>query len=431
LPLKVIHLRFTKTPRLFLGILVCCALGIGAAGAESPAAEREYQAGVAALEKGDLGLALDAFEKTVLLDPRHAGAWLDLAIVYHRLGETSTALQILSHVEENFSPRQDLLSQIRAVRAMLATAPSRNADLPQPGWAMQISSHLGWVKNANLGLSTLSFSLTPADSLPVPVTVADSARPRSDSALLLRGQAYRAIEHAGGARSEVLAALGLRSYQNQRNYNQNDAALWWLTSWRAGPVQWQVGPGIRLLRQGDSTLGGFYTLQAAAQVNGWAGCRWGPLLEKELRDYRQQGYVDSDTHWLGGQFRCEAQRFSWLSSLRLGLDRPRGQRPGGQTQKAELQLQGRARLAADWSLEASFLLGHYRDDQGFSPLLLAGQRRWIERAIGRVGLDWRASSLGQPALYLNAYLESIEDRSNIALSKLADTQAFVGIRREF
>jgi tetratricopeptide (TPR) repeat protein len=108
----------------------------------------DYLLGVAALEAGELQLALDALERVVLHRPTHAGAWLDLAVVHARLLDAASAEAILAHVEQTFDPPPALRAQILQARRLLAPDALQAATrgmATSPRWPVQAATPTpGW-----------------------------------------------------------------------------------------------------------------------------------------------------------------------------------------------------------------------------------------------------------------------------------------------
>jgi hypothetical protein len=383
--------------------------------------EFDYLLGVAALEAGQYSLALESLERVVLMNPQHAGAWLDLAMVHYRMKDYEAAKLLTEHVENHFKPNQQLKAQLQLLRKQLIWAPYTK------DWYMELSSHIGYVKNANSGLNDLNFSLTPVGGLPIRVQVDGTQSPRSDTALLIRANAYRLINHGAQSYSEVLLSLGTRQYATEKEYGMSDLSAMWLYTQAWKGMEWQLGPSLREIMVGDSSIGEIYGAQASLW-QGWNECRLAPRIELEHRQYRESGYYDSLTPWLGAVARCEKTTLTYGFSVRTGMDQAKADRPGGDTLKTEYAVYGRYRINPNWTFDLSVAYSDYKDQDSYSSLIANGANRKIDRWLGRMGVEWHAKDWGYKNLYVNTYFDSYKEKSNIVFSNTKDKQLFVGLR---
>ncbi len=387
--------------------------------------EFDYFFGVAALKAQRYPLALDALERVVLTRPQHAGAWLDLAIVYQHLGQTEAALSIIDHVQQNFAPSPELSAQLQQIKSQL----NRNA-LTQ-NWRVEVSAHLGRVTNANSGLNELSLVLTPSGGTPIPVEIASSLRARPSTVLLGRASATKAFTDADARQHEVFVSAGTRRFFSEQQSNQSDVNLFWSVSQRLNDA-WRlnVGPGLRMIDQGEQGSVAIGSVYAAftTRIN---DCVYGARVEPEWRNYNRADIVSSQTVWVGPTVRCLAPGgLQWMGGLRFGLDDPSGARAGGETRRWELSLQLRKLVTPELAFDVGALLGAYRDQDGYSSLIADGERRWVDRSVLRIGAEWSLATKGINDMYVTTHYDYIQDQSNIAFSRLKDRQFFLGGRYE-
>lgn len=384
-------------------------------------AEFDYLLGVAALEAGQYALALESLERVVLVNPQHAGAWLDLALAHYRLGDYEAARLMMRHVQDHFSPTPALSSQLNRLQQQLKWAPYTR------DWLIELSTHLGYVKNANAGLNNLTFSLTPLGGLPISVKADERQSARADAAVLVRANAYRLVNHQGGAYSEWLVSAGTRQYKTEHQYSVSDVGAMWLYSQPWKGLEWQAGPSVREIVVGGRSIGEIYGAQTSLW-NNWMGCRVAPRAEIEYRQYRESGYYSNWIPWLGGVMRCDRSTYMYGISARLGLDQPQQSRPGGNTQKMDWMMFGKYQINPAWTLDASLGYSRYKDQDTYSELVASGASRTINRWVGRLGLDWHAKEWGYKNVYVSAYYDYYRDKSNIVFSNIQDKQIFVGLK---
>jgi tetratricopeptide (TPR) repeat protein len=387
--------------------------------------EFDYFLGITALKAQRYDLALDALERVVLVQPQHAGAWLDLAIVYHRLGDHASALGIIEHVQNNFSPSPALQLQLKEVATLLGREAARN------GWRREVSAFMGRVSNANSGVNESSFLLTPSGVAPILVEVAPSQRARPSAALTGRVAAGRTLAGSTAKYHEVFLSAGTRHFFSEPQSNQTDLYASLATS-QAMTDQWRLywGATFRAIDQGQQGAVAVTSLFASAARPAGA-CLWGARLEPEWRSYQGSEISSSLTSWVAVTGRCVGPGpLQWFGVLRFGLDNPFGQRAGGKTERWELALQVRKPINTQLSLDAGLFLGDYQDRQGYNSLISQGAPRRVERRVARLGAEWALDAYGLNNMFAIAYYEKIIDRSNIPIFGLEDRQYFFGARYE-
>lgn len=375
----------------------------------------DYLLGVLALELGRLNLAHAALERVVLVNPAHAGAWLDLAIVAHRQQDPATALQLLDYVEANFSPAPALRDQIHAVRARLAV------PLPDGRWRARLEIGRGHDANANNGLQGTGLQLTPQGASPVWAEYAPGLKPRPDGFWQTRLGAERTLWANSTNKIDIAGDLYAKEHDHLTEYDLLDAGLnvrygHALDAHAVLAITGQIREiridGQAFLRR--SLLGGAWEKTQGA----WEGKL---LFDNEWRHYRQSGYADSQTPWLGGWLGWRDEQTAAGFSLRHGKEDPQSARAGGATFKTETALLGRRQLPRQWTLSATLFMARYRDRDGYSPLLDNGARRRIDRTAAFIELTRPLA----PQWKIGFELHLLRDRSNLAISRQEDQQALI------
>jgi hypothetical protein len=357
-------------PRLLLLLFLTLAPLAHAASPDPAALAAE---GAAALERGELDLAVERLEYALLLDPTLLGARLDLALAYARLGQTELARALA----EPLLARTDLPP---GLAALLAPAPR--------GWLQTLLVHRS------------NRSLTPQDrtlwlTLPqgrTPFTL--SERPdagfltQNQLGLLLRPDLLLTLDaDLGGGRASERERLTLAYQPTLRDLLTLAHERWQgepLTSElryerRLTPT-WSAEAGLRHWHGGLDTLDGL-PLTLSARL---------PLPA------RLYGRLDL------------------LADAPLHADRPGGWRLGlGGELRAQAQAHG-------WRLDAGLQYTEWRDRDGYSPLLENDARRRLRQATLRLDLAPQHSPF---------FLRLQWDRqdSNLSLFRLHDTTLGAGL----
>ena len=390
----------------------------------------DYLLGVAALEAGELQLALDALERVVLHRPTHAGAWLDLAIVHARLHDPASAEAILAHVEQTFDPPPALRAQILQARRLLAPDPLQAATR---GWHGDLAVLAGATSNANAGLAVSGFSLTPIDRPPVQVSVAPDQRPRRDAQLQLRSSLYRDFAHDDGSATTLLGFLRGRQYAGEQDFDFCEVAA---GVSHVRPLNDTLaviaGSSVRHLSLGGSGLATFYGASLGLRRQ-WQTCNAQLSGEYEYRDYTQRGYFDADIGWGGAGLDCRWGSHSVSLAARAGRDRAHSDagtlRAGGDTTRLEGSLLWRWQATPRWSSELLVYYARNSDSSGYSPLLGNGATRQVERLGQRLTLGRTLDAAGRWRALIE--VENGRDYSNLPIFRLEERQVSAGIRYLF
>lgn len=381
----------------------------------------DYLLGVTALAAEDNNLALNALERVVMRDPNFAGAWLDLAIAYYRLGDQATATELLAHIEQNFNPPENLKIQIADVRKKL------NQKNYIQGWRVSLMGLLGRAENANFGINSASFQLTPIGAPPVDVVVAGSSRPKSSNASEWRLDAYRQFKHDSGSKSEVQIFGRMRHYNQVDGQDLGDIGAYWIVT---RPIDTKLetsqGVSLRHVMIDQKSIATFASILGGLRLS-LGQCSLGGRLEFERR-ILDGDQANADVPWVGGSVSCPFQSITLDGQYRYGWDNPDGTRAGGKTIRQESSLQARWTPKETLQLRALVYYADYQDQEGYSQLLNNNAKRHIRRFGQRVELDWWLPITHNPGWSLHLEADNVENDANIEVVKFRDTQVFMGLR---
>ena len=388
--------------------------------------DRDYRLALAALQAGEPAQALNALERVVLVRPDHAGAWLDLALVYLELGDPTSARAMLDHVETRFKVPEPLARRLKVLRDRLETTPVA-ALAPPSRWQGQWHMQLGHTSNANGGPSNTFFFLTPPNLAPVPVLLSDRQRPQSDVFAASRVEVWRDRSGEDGERRITRAQIYAREYLNEHEVTLQDLDV---SETRLQPAhdgrQTFWGYGLRHARVGLAAYGSAVQV-SAGQLKPVAGCQGSIRADLERRYDNRPGF--SHSVMLGGQAGVNCIRDTHQAGLvlRAGVDLPDGDRPGGRQQRLELLVPARVALRERWWLDGLAGVAHVSDGDGYSPLLARNARRQVVRLQARAALQWVQRN---DLLWEVAY-EHLQDASNLPLFDQTTRQFSLGFRLKF
>jgi hypothetical protein len=380
--------------------------------------EYDYLLGVLALEHGQLNLAHAALERVVLVNPAHAGAWLDLAILSFRQGDLETASQLLDYIEQSFAPAPGLREQITQTKKRLAKA--QRAEK----WQLRLDIGRGFDRNANGGMQGAGLYLTPQGGAPVWVEYAPGFKPKKDGFWQTRWAGNYRLYDTEDQKIELSGDLLAKKHDRFSDYDIMDAGA-------GADYTRAFAAGGRLALMGQARrieIGGkpFATRNLLGMAWGHTASAWESkgFAEHEWRTYQQPGTADTATPWLGAYLGWQDSRQRVGATLRWGKERAKAARAGGDTAKTELALQWQRQIARNWTLNSSVFWAQHRDEKGYNPLLSDGSRRWIERKALFGDLGWHF----YPGWRLSMELQGLIDQSNLAISRQRDWQGMLVIR---
>ena len=396
-------------------------------------AECSHDAGFLALlghlwwQEGEPGEALIWLERALLLDPSHAAARADHALVLASLGEPLA----LQQLQQQWQGRTDLPAEPRR-RIAEATRPLQAGSLP---WTLRPEPARGpgplsaapapargprWLHGAELGLlaghesnldrsPTLdSLTLTSPDGV-IELPLVQPLRPQFGAAWL--GEAAWRSAWDSGQGSLVQASLAAAG----RGAPAHDRTDWHFL--QAGVEAWRQWGALRLQALAhQGRVGG--ALNEAYRVGRWGlaaeldrpRLTWRLALDAERRHQSLSTYADARLTQLSLGVQSPSpldERARWGLQLRAARDEaPDPTRPGGDQRQRGLTLRYTQPWGV-WRLDGSLRWQHTRDAEGYSPLLVNNARREARQTSGLLELThplgsaaaqapgWKADWVGQ------------------------------------
>lgn len=346
-----------------------------------------YQEALAAVAMGERERALSMLETLVARQPRHAGAWLDLALLYCDLGDVEKSRQILSRIELEFDPSP-------VIRDLIALQRERTCKAAPSGPVWSAGLQVGHDSNVNRGASSNRVILD-SGSGPVVAQLADDALPRQDSF----SEGWVDANWRQDSRSLRFSALA-RKYENNAAYDTQALSLMGEQMWASARAE-----GAFRLQWSSAWLGGEAFLDTLAATAGVAGrdMLFGvhPSAELALAYNHFPAAPDFDSRvWsLRPGLVKNASGYSWRASLVATADLADGSRPGGDRYGIGAEITGAWRLAPGTRLSGSGQVQQFHNTEAYFPPLLNTIRRQL-LWIGRIEL---AVDVGRDTQWLTAW----------------------------
>lgn len=387
----------------------------------------DYALALSALTARQPAKAIAPLERVLLRQPDFAGAWLDLVLAYHQLGDADTAWRLLDQFGQRYTVPEEQALRVAWLRARLLEAPATSAR-----WRQRLALTLGQTSNANNGALSREFILTPAGLSPVLVQLSADQRPHPDSFLQLRYEVARREQIADDHVRRLFFQLQGREFARVHDFALADAHLGREDTFRLNAdTDLTLAATLRHVRLGGDALA--TTVAAAAglarRLPVMAGWQCDLLLRPEL-EYRhdaRSGFDNSRLAGLQAGSLCARERWQAGVLVRQAREQVLGQRPGGNQRRKDWLVPLRFMLRDDLKLEFNWARSQLNDSEGYSPLLEAGAVREVRRSSQRLQLDWVAPPSRWAGLVWQLAWERLRDRSNLALfSQEADIVSVTG-----
>lgn len=394
-------------PRWIGAVVACLLLGASVVRAEPPSEhDLAYELALESISNEALSEAIDRLERLRIEAPHHAGALLDLAILYCRAGSRAKVDETLSTLEYEFSPPPQILALIRELRERdCATVRARTH------WS--VSTVVGHDTNVNQGSSVSSFVLGRGANR-IQVTLDDEFLPQSSAFFGLNAYANRTTD--GGNR--FFGAYSLQRYASVRGFDQDALSFGYERVLLHEDGELSAG-----LSLGARTLGGsLYQKSVAAGMRMVppTAYRAGLPLGVELR----AAYVRYPTRRSFDNLETSVVVPSvWQLSDRLTarvsggwlFDRAQGSRPGGDRSGPMLGLEFFHRLSGHWRTHASWHARALKGESAYAPPLFDTVQRQRRHVISLAAERW----LGDGSLLRFEY-QYTENRDNIPIYRFGN-----------
>lgn len=321
-----------------------------------------YMEAMRAISAGRQDDAAALLERMQALGARHAGEWLELALIHCALGNAERAEALFSDIEARFAPPPGIQTII-----------SRQRQLGCVGWQpmrlWSVGVTRGHDSNANQGAANGSFLVGG-----VPLELLPEFRPRSDQYSAVAVDYLRELNRNGDI---AYVQAGTRRYDSLTQYDTSSLFSGVEHVWRPG--DWQLRGS---LQGGLATLGGrLYQQQGQVQLRATPPLKLPENFNLQLStsvariNYKTLSNFGATTVDLRALLDYRKDTLRLQSSVGYLEDAGNSARPGGDRQGWSARLYGRRALAG--SLQGELDLGYlrWRGDALYSPGLIDERRR--------------------------------------------------------
>lgn len=394
-----------------LGLLIAC---LPQANAEDAVVDR-YPEALQAIAEGRDDAARELLLEIIATMPAHAGAWLDLALLYCGLGDAAKTESLLNEIEQRFQPPPSILEVIGHIR-------SQGCRGRAPASRTTITLGLGYDSNANQGASESQFDISIGDNR-LHLEILPQYMRHGDGFYSLSASHSFPVGSAGalGFVQAQLKQFGrMHDYDTLSVQGGLERGLRW--------HDWQLTGSVLV---GSIALGGSpYLHQARAQfratppLNLPAGWYLGAVGMGTRSHYPSMSSFDSQVYELRGFVGHQTRSREWQFSLGPSFDLASGSRPGGDRSGFSAILEGRhsvgSRALFHWELHHT----HWLSDSPYSPGLIQDRQHQRTTRV-RAGLLYRLD----PSNALIGEVTAVDNRDRIAPFAYRGNVLFLGWQR--
>ncbi len=378
----------------------------------------EYYAlyGAAELNQGNAPEAAELLERALLLDPDNGSAQIDYSQALFVQGQLFTALEI----NEQLIGRQDLPSDLRPgleERQQFWESFTRDRD-------SSFDLLAGYDNNLNSAPDSSLINLTLSGET-IPLELSSEFQATSGPYLNFRlGSRFRQLAPLH-QHNWLLDMRGRFSEDTDSDLLQLDGRYTFIRPSRNH--SWQLNGGVSHLLFGGSSLFTLGNLSAIYQPPVTATCR--PFLGFALQNqiFSTQKELNAIEGKISGGLNCPLQlgENSHQISAEIGAlqnNAADSERPGEDRDGWQLNFAWQFRaLGGDVITQLSYT--ELNDDEGYSPLLANGAKRWLRRSYGLV--QYRRPLRSNLVLIANLFHQ--DQDSNLELFTSLDTTFEIGI----
>lgn len=374
----------------------------GAADYEPVRQEFLYRQALQAVAENRLEDAAALLERFIIDEPRHAGAFLELALAHCGLGNKEQALKLFATIEERFQPPPGIMEVIQQGRA---TGCARKAERPA-SWLFSVGR--GRDNNVNQGTSNPNFTIGTGSNQSTRELDAEFL-PQADSFSMVSASYVRPLTSRGTLGIVQAAA---RRHDHLHEQDSNSLLTGLEHSMTLG--RWRVRATAAV---GLTTLDGrMYQRQHQAQLRAAP-----PISLPENMDlaaavnishvaYPTRSTYDSNTVEASLILTQRSQRAHRQFTLSRLHDHGKALRPGGDRDGWFANAQWYTALRTGLYADANLSHQYWRGERNYSPDLIEVARRQ-NTTTARAALQWYV----QPNLSLHLEGRMVRNRENISL----------------
>ena len=324
-----------------------------------------YRAAMLAITEGRLADAQKALTALSKESPSHAGAWLDLAMLYCAVGDAPAAEALFVEIERRFTPPRPILDVINSQRALGCLGWQRSQTA-------QVRLGRGFESNVNQGARTPNFSLGSGGNQ-IELMLLPEFLPLSDQFTNFSADVTRQLSSDG---TTGVMQFQLKSFDRLSKYDTNSFFVGLDRPW-----QWDEWGLRTAATSGLMTLGGqLYLKQTQLQLTLLPPLplpgKWKFSVTESLSFISYPTLTAYDARWweTRGTLTYRGDASLLQASASAVQDNGDGQRPGGDRTGIFANMQGRVNLNKDVRVELGWQMQQWQGERAYFPGLIGDRR---------------------------------------------------------
>jgi hypothetical protein len=394
---------------LLCGVAGCASVQTAGSDAPAPAPNEDlYLHALQSIAEGRRNDASRELKRLIENEPKHAGAWIDLAMTQCALGHADEAERIFATIETRFQPNAEILR-------LIAEAREEGCNHWQASSNWLVAAGRGVDQNVNQGARTATWVIdAPGGQIEHELTA--DFRPQRDQYTVLSGEYTREVSPNG---SIGFAQFLTRHNDRLHQYDTDSAFAGLETPWRFGRWAMRTTASAGLV-----TLGGkLYQRQAQLQARVTVplplpqGLQLNVVASGAYNDFLTLTNFNSNVWELRSQLAMRRGASYANASIGYLQDHALAQRPGGDRQGWFGNLLWRRQIAGPLVGELAYTHQTWNSKSAYLPGLIE-QVRTQSTGVLRASVAYALSK--HQTLQLEGRL--VRNRENISIFEYNNSQ---------
>ncbi|MFZ6773952.1 tetratricopeptide repeat protein [Undibacterium sp. SXout7W] len=394
-------IEIPQTILRLLGSFMICLFSSLPAQAQSSMSEELYLDALKAIHEQRNQDAKEILGRLIAIEPQHAGALLDLAIIQCELGNTKEANQLFNNIIERFSPAPAILEIITQHQTQGCNKNSINQRF-------SVLVERGIDSNVNQGASNPNFTLGTGITQ-IDLQLLPEYLPKKDRFSAISIDYLRELSPGS---TVGFAQLRTRQFDELSQFNTMAIGIGVEHPLKLG--EWNVSQTAML---GALTLNShLYQTQQLLQTRIMPpiklpeSIQWSLVGGVTRTQYPTLAGYDANTWELKSLLNYQKNSYRVYFSTAYLMDRANGNRVGGHRSGSLISVQGRGKINSAVFGELGWTYQHWQNEQVYSPGLIDQARNQHTRTI-RAALSFPIKENHS----LQLEIKQVSNRENISL----------------
>ena len=338
---------------------------VTASALSAPTEPDVYRDAMIAITEGRTADAEQALAALMEAEPLHAGAWLDLAMLYCATGNSVAAEELFLEIERRFAPPPPILEVIGYQRRLGCIKPPVKMDLT-------LRMARGFESNVNQGALSPNFSVGSGVNQ-INLVLLPEYLPHGDQFTSLTADWAREFSPSGATGAVQWQS---RLYDHWTGYNTSSLFLSLDQPWRWGAWGWRVAgsTGWVTLNEQMYLQQNQFQLEVSPPTPLPAGWQLGLLGGWSQITYPSLSGLDAQWREARATLSFRRDEAWYQASTGLIQDSAMGQRPGGGRVGVQASWQGRMGWGNGVRGELGWQVQRWTGEQHYSPGLIDVRR---------------------------------------------------------